>query len=266
MDLLGLPRAMVAGIFEAGDTVPDLALALRNTVAGLDGLVTVVRGEAIGTDVNYRVAQLLAVPRPTTATTRSNPSAIAGADVNRDGRTDLIVTDEQNDTVLIFLAQSNGSYGSSLIPEPLVGGARPVSMAVGDIDGDGRPDVVVADAGRDPVRGGVSILVSSRQPNTPTPLPTATVTLTAPATASFTASVTATFTPEGTATTTPTPTRTRSLTPLPSPTPTKTLKPGTFNLSSCSIEPLAERKLDWIPYWGAGALICWRRRWRKANS
>ena len=75
----------------------------------------------------------------------SLPSALGSGDITRDGRTDLVVSDRNNNDVALFFANSNGSFGSAIL-EP-VGGQGPVGLTMKDIDGDGRPDVIVANAG-----------------------------------------------------------------------------------------------------------------------
>jgi hypothetical protein len=167
------------------------------------------------------------------ATGYSAPSALGSGDVNRDSRADLIVADATNNDVVIYLANSDGSFNKSLIPF-LIHGQNPVALAVADIDGDGTPDIVTANQGD----GSVSILVSSRPPPTPTPLPTDTPTVTGTPTQSGTPTGTPTPTPSTTATPTVTGTRTPTLTPFPSPVPTETLKPGALGLQgSCAVDP-----------------------------
>jgi MYXO-CTERM domain-containing protein len=165
------------------------------------------------------------------------PSAIGTADINRDARLDLVVADEVNDAVVIFPGAAGGGFNPALIPFPIEG-VRPVAMAIDDIDRDGRPDIVLANAGDSESLGSVSILVSRRPPFTPTPLPTATPTASGTPTATGTATPTGTGTPTATGTETSTPTRTPRPTLTFSPIPTNTLKPGAITVSgSCAIQP-----------------------------
>jgi hypothetical protein len=247
------PRALVAGNFEQGDAVPDIAVAMRGGSSAASGRLAVVLGRAAGTDVSYQLSRNLLVPAP--GTSASLPSSIGSGDVNRDGRSDVIITDESNDTIVVFLAQSDGSFGPNLIPASIFG-ARPVQLEVADIDGDGVPDLVTANAGRDGEAGGISILVSSRPPNTPTPLPTFSPTLTGTPTETPTETQRPTGTPSATGTITQTPTRTPTERPAPSASPTKTLKPGTINLSdgSCAVSPAPEPQYAAL-LWLAGAVL-----------
>jgi len=235
INLAGRPTALISDIFEFTDRVPDLAVALAQT--GQDGTVAVYLGRSMGTDISYQRGSVVTVPRPASAVGASVPSALGSADIDLNDLQDLIVADRTNGDVVIFLAASNGSFSSSLIPLP-IGGVNPAGLSVAanpDIDGDGRPDIVVANEGN----ASVSILVSARPPATPTPLPTGTPTetgtITPTASPTPTVTPTITVTPSPTPSATPIPTTTRS----PSPLPTATQKSGTFNLSSCAVQPAA---------------------------
>ena len=239
ISLSGIPTAMVAAILEPDDSVPDLALTATGIIPGSNGSVTILLGRlSLAGALSYSSPRVLTVPAPSGASAASVPAILAATDFNRDTMTDLIVADANNDTLVFFPADRTGAFSRSLIPFSL-DTQRPTSLATGDIDGDGIPDIVVGSGGRDGTGGGVTVLVSSRPPHTPTPLPTGTPTLSL--TPTPTATPTATETPSATPTepATASPTRTRTPTPLPSSTPTKTLKPGTINLSSggCAVDP-----------------------------
>jgi hypothetical protein len=70
--------------------------------------------------------------------------SVAVADVNEDGKPDLVVTNFYSNTVGVLLGNGNGTF------QPVVtygtagsGGSNPYSVAVADVNGDGKPDVVV---------------------------------------------------------------------------------------------------------------------------
>lgn len=231
-----IPRAVVVDRFDLNDVTPDFAVALSSSIVG--GQIDILLGQTTtSAGVVYSNVEQLSVPG--NQATRSEPSAIGAGDINRDGRSDLVVADKPNNRVLVFLAAPDGSFALPLDPID-VRGINPVALVMSDIDGDGKPDVVVANQG-----GSVSILMTSRAPATPTPLPTFTPTNTGTPTA--TATATGTFTPSSTAssTVTRTPTRTRAPTAVFTFTPTGTLKPGTISLQgSCAVDGRAERR-DW---------------------
>ena len=89
------------------------------------------------------------------------PRAVVAADFNGDGKQDLAVVNAGNagagddGSVSILLGNGDGTFQSaSNIPA----GKNPVSIAVGDFNGDGRPDLAVGDAGDG---GSISILLGN---------------------------------------------------------------------------------------------------------
>lgn len=262
-----LPKGITFGNFDPTKSVPDYAVATSSTT-DKNGDVQVFLRSAPSSEGSGR--DPLPVPPTAPATPPSLPSlpsAIGSGDINRDSHPDLIVTDANNNTVVVYLANSDGSFTKSLIPFA-IRGRNPVAVAVKDIDGDGVLDIVTANQG-DGSDGSVSILVSSRPPPTPTPLPTDTPTQTGTPTLTGTPTPSPTPTPTGTPTPTTTGTRLPTSTPFPSPIPTDTMKPGTIGLQgSCAIAPLADRP-DWSwvmlsAIWIGAGLVLRRRGTRRA--
>ena len=74
----------------------------------------------------------------------NTPLAIAVADVNNDGKLDLIVTNnEAEGTVSVLLGNGDGTFHSP-VSSP-AGASNPVSIALGDFNGDGKLDAAIAD-------------------------------------------------------------------------------------------------------------------------
>ncbi len=99
-----------------------------------------------------------------------HPVAVAIADLDGDGRPDLAVANNgtrlapttQGLSILLQDVQP-GTFRAAVTYD--TGDSYATSVAVGDLDGDGRPDVAVANAGLPGYPGGVSVL--AQDPGTP---------------------------------------------------------------------------------------------------
>ena len=125
------PEALAVGDLD-GDGRADVV-----TLNEGDGTISVLLGQGDGT--------FLAAPSLVSGVFLPNQgfaSSIALADLNGDGKLDIVATDSVNNVVDIFLGNGDGTFG----PELSVPTARgPTGVAVGDINGDGIPDIVTAD-------------------------------------------------------------------------------------------------------------------------
>ena len=95
------------------------------------------------------------------------PDSVAVGDVNGDGRPDLAVANLNSDNVSVLLNQTApGATAPSFAPQvTFATGAGPFSVAVGDVNGDGRPDLAVANLGAD----SVSVLLNQTAPGATAP-------------------------------------------------------------------------------------------------
>jgi hypothetical protein len=136
------PRAVVAGDFN-GDGHLDLA------VANQDGFVSVLLGDGRG---NFQNAVNFAAG--------PSPLSIAAGDFNGDHVMDLAVANfvEKATTGQVTVLIGNGD-GTFRPPVQYGAGVVPQAIAVGDINGDGRPDLVVANDGYGNIPGKVGVLL-----------------------------------------------------------------------------------------------------------
>jgi len=131
------PRSIAAGDFN-GDGKPDLAVANYTS-----GTVGILLNKGNGTF-------------PATATTYSvggagtDPRGIVVGDFNGDGKADLAVTDNGSDDVGILLGNGNGGF-SAMTTFSTGSGSAPFGLAIGDFNGDGKPDLAATDSGTDAV-------------------------------------------------------------------------------------------------------------------
>jgi hypothetical protein len=131
-----LPSSVAVGDFN-GDGFLDLAITNFN-----DASVSILLGDGSGTKFNSATNSPMPVGK--------KPTWVAVGDLNGDGILDLAVANADDATVSILLgnAGSNGKGDGtfrSASGSPIGLGSRPVSVAIADFNGDGKPDLAVVD-------------------------------------------------------------------------------------------------------------------------
>lgn len=120
-----------AGDFN-GDGLADVALTL---FSGKDDLVAVLLNSTPSGATAPSLASAL------TFLVRGNPEGVAGADLNGDGRPELVVANSSANTMSVLSNQTvaGASLASSASQQTLAVGTAPASVTVRDVHGDGRP-------------------------------------------------------------------------------------------------------------------------------
>jgi probable HAF family extracellular repeat protein len=122
------PRSVAVGDFN-GDGKPDLATANYG-----DGTVTVLLANNSG---GYTAAT------GSPFTVGANPQSVAVGDFNGDGFQDLAVANSGSNNVTVLLGNGSGGF-TAASGSPINVGTQPVSIAVGDFNGDGIQDLALA--------------------------------------------------------------------------------------------------------------------------
>ena len=99
--------------------------------------------------------------------TSAFPDSVTAADVNGDGKPDLIVANENGNTVSVLLNTTTpgAATPSFAIQQTFATGNVPVSVTAADVNGDGKPDLIVANSNDDTV----SVLLNTTAPGAATP-------------------------------------------------------------------------------------------------
>lgn len=75
--------------------------------------------------------------------TNSRPFSVTSVDINGDGKLDLVVANENTNTVGILLGNGDGTFAAQ-VTYTAGAGSNPTLATVGDVNGDGRPDIIVS--------------------------------------------------------------------------------------------------------------------------
>jgi hypothetical protein len=135
-----------------GDGKPDIVAAGCTDAFFCDwsGVVSVLLGNGDGT-----------FQQPLTFSTGQLVGAMAMADLNHDGKLDLVLTNgyQENgyawgNTVSVLLGNGDGTFQPPIVYSSV--GQTAYSVAIGDLNGDGNPDLVVTDN-----RGAVNVMLGN---------------------------------------------------------------------------------------------------------
>ncbi|MGD1045927.1 MAG: FG-GAP-like repeat-containing protein, partial [Bacteroidota bacterium] len=124
-----VPQSVAIGDVD-GDGKPDLV------VVNGDNTVSVYRNQSTSGNISFAAK--------VDYTTGSSPYSLAIGDVDGDGRPDIVVTNSYSNTISIFQNTSTSGNISFLAKVDYTTGSSPFGVTIGDLDGDGKPDLAVA--------------------------------------------------------------------------------------------------------------------------
>ena len=114
-----------------GDGKPDLAVVNYSSNA-----VSVLRNTSTSGNVSFAAKVDFSMG--------GGPTSVAIGDLDGDGKPDLAVANDDNDTVSVLRNTSTSRSVAFATKVDFVTGSLPISVAIGDLDGDGKPDLAVA--------------------------------------------------------------------------------------------------------------------------
>jgi uncharacterized protein YjdB len=122
-----------------GDGKPDVAVANGNS----SGTISIFRSTSTSGTITFATRVDIAAG--------SSPTCIAIGDIDGNGKPDLVVANYLSNTVSVFRNNSFSGSISFAARVDFIVGPGPRSVAIGDMDGDGRPDLAICGEGPDVV-------------------------------------------------------------------------------------------------------------------
>ncbi len=152
--VLTIPGASTSDAVEVGDLngdgLPDLMASQFNTTTD----VFIFR--------NQSSPGMLAFDDPSSLTGGGTIVNLRSGDLDGDGRPDLVATRLLTSDIVVYRNQSSGSAISFAHPVPVAAASRPWGVRMGDLDGDGRIDLVLSSI--DPASTALTILNNESTP------------------------------------------------------------------------------------------------------
>jgi hypothetical protein len=197
---------------------------------------------------------------PAVRTSYDIPSAVEVGDLDADGKADVVVAHSGWPAVGEYAGTTGGGLSGEVLSTVPGASYGPQGLAIGDLTGDGRPDIALADA-----NDGLIVLANAGPVPTPTPTPFPTPTPTPKPTSTPVPTPTATPLPTLTP---PPPTPTPLPTPFPTPTATpKPVAPSAPQSLAATLPPKGGISLTWkAPLATGGSAITGYRVYRGASS
>lgn len=133
-----------------------------------DGKIDIVVPNYSGSNIsvfrNTSTSGTILFANPLIYATQSAPSSVGFGDVDGDGRADILVTNQSSNSISVF--QNNSISGAVILATPIniVHTGGPISLALGDMNNDSRPDLIIANN----TGNSISVLLN----NTVAPSPT----------------------------------------------------------------------------------------------
>jgi hypothetical protein len=125
------------------------AILSTDLATGTTASVTVANGGANSNIAYFPVAPVRSIvgtnPSALTLASGSVPTGVAFGDFNKDGKLDMAICDDYNNTVTIYFGNGDGTFQPPTNADVYQVGNQPLNIVVGDLNHDGYLDLVTAD-------------------------------------------------------------------------------------------------------------------------
>ena len=118
-----------------------------NADGKLDVAIPAYGADKIAVFVNNGSGSTISFATKVDLSTGSYPDAVASADLNADGKKDIVAANSSGNSVSLFANNGIGTNLSFASKSDYSTGAGPSTVALGDLNGDGKPDLVVGYGG-----------------------------------------------------------------------------------------------------------------------
>jgi hypothetical protein len=81
----------------------------------------------------------------------SSPTGVAISDVNSDGKPDILTANSNTSSISVLLGTGTGSFGTNTAFSTGASYSYPYEVTVGDMNGDGKPDIITSNSGNSSV-------------------------------------------------------------------------------------------------------------------
>jgi hypothetical protein len=132
-----------AGSYTLTGTVVGTGSASLSPTGTVSFLDTSNGNAVLGSQTLGSGVAALSFANSSTPAVGNEPAAVTVGDFNGDGKADLAVANGSSGTVTVLLGNGDGTF-TAAAGSPITVGSRPVSVAVGDFNGDGKADLAVA--------------------------------------------------------------------------------------------------------------------------